>query len=192
MADEIPLGMRSNRILSMFLDHALMTILALIILSPWMISYSNRLDEAAADATVAYFPQWATLLLSIGLGLYLNKDLRKAQSFAKMMFGFRIVDNKSGELASPMQCMIRNLTAPFFLFEVLILWISPERRIGDFLAGTRLIIDQKQDLSHRPRVIQAIIAVVLAVALSYTMVEMSAKGVKRLAESPAMQRPAPE
>jgi len=192
MADEIPEGMRSNRILSMFLDHALMTILALIILSPWMISYSNRLEEAATDASVAYFPQWAVLLLSIGLGLYLNKDLRKGQSFAKMMFGFRIVDHKSGDIASPMQCMIRNLTAPLFLFEVLILWISPERRIGDFLAGTRLIIDQKQDLEHRPRVIQAIIALSLAIVLSYTMIEISSEGLKRIAESPAMQMPAPE
>jgi hypothetical protein len=41
--------------------------------------------------------------------------------------------------------MLRNLTAPIFPFELPFVLLNPERRIGDFIAGTKLIKVDKSD-----------------------------------------------
>ena len=69
----------------------------------------------------------------------INKDFFKGRSVAKRIYGYQIIDNKTEIVASEMKCMIRNITLIVWPLEALIALIYPNRRLGDFIAGTRLI-----------------------------------------------------
>ena len=76
---------------------------------------------------------------AIGFAFYFCKDCINGQSFAKRILKLQVVDNTSGEAASPLKCVIRNIFISVWPLEVLVTLISPSRRMGDFLAGTRVI-----------------------------------------------------
>lgn len=69
----------------------------------------------------------------------LNKDLCNGRSIAKRIYGFQIIDVKTNKVASDYKCMLRNVTIVFFPLEVVVTIVNNERRIGDLLAGTKLI-----------------------------------------------------
>jgi uncharacterized RDD family membrane protein YckC len=83
----------------------------------------------------------------------INKDFFGGQSVVKRMFGFRVVDVRTLEPASEFKCMIRNVTAPMWPIEAIVLLISPQRRIGDFIAGTKVV---KVDASDPQQILQEI------------------------------------
>lgn len=163
-------GIRSNRLLSMFLDHALMTIVMMMALSPWMIGLSNRLDTADPSQPFFYMPDWAMALWALGGSLYLNKDIRRGQSFAKQMFGFRVVDSRTGGEAGPFRLFIRNLTAIIFPIEIALLLRDPSRRLGDMIAGTKLVLSDSADefpLSSTAKIISSLaLAFILTLAMT--------------------------
>ena len=49
-----------------------------------------------------------------------------------------VVDIKTGKVASALKCFVRNLTIAIWPIEAIVVLISPSRRIGDYLAGTRV------------------------------------------------------
>lgn len=51
---------------------------------------------------------WAYLGI-LGLALYFCKDIINGRSLAKRLLKLQVVDNTTGEVASPMQCFVRNL-----------------------------------------------------------------------------------
>ena len=75
----------------------------------------------------------------------INKDFYNGKSVAKRIHGYQIIDNKTNLAASEMQCMTRNLTMIIWPLEGLITLFNPSRRLGDFIAGTKLIDSDKQD-----------------------------------------------
>jgi uncharacterized RDD family membrane protein YckC len=75
----------------------------------------------------------------------LNKDFYGGQSVVNRLWGYKVVDNKTGNSPGQFKCMLRNLTAPFFPFELPFVLLNPERRLGDFIAGTKLIKVDKSD-----------------------------------------------
>ena len=77
--------------------------------------------------------------------LLLNKDIFSARSVAKRQYGYQIVSLKTNEPASELQCVIRNSTGVIWPVEVLVTMFSPTRRLGDLLAGTKLIDKEKED-----------------------------------------------
>jgi uncharacterized RDD family membrane protein YckC len=77
--------------------------------------------------------------------MILNKDSFKGRSFAKRKYGYQIIDNKTNIMASPFQCVIRNITMIFWPIEAIIALINPSRRIGDLVAGTRVIDHEKEN-----------------------------------------------
>lgn len=79
--------------------------------------------------------------------IYLNKDFLNGRSPAKRILGYQVLDRKTEEPASELQCFIRNLTiCLIWPIEVIVGLISPERRIGDFLANTKVIVAEKKKI----------------------------------------------
>ena len=83
---------------------------------------------------------------TIGYGIFmfliLNKDFYDSRSIGKRISGYKVVD-KRGLSASKIQCLIRNITIFLWPIEVALLLINPSRRLGDFIAGTKVIESDK-------------------------------------------------
>lgn len=99
--------------------------------------------------------------------LFLNKDIFFGKSIGKSFVGLMVVSSKTGIPASPIRCMIRNLFILIWPIEVLMLFFSPERRIGDFVAGTRVAESTKIDRETKLRSVQVILSLVSAFILVY-------------------------
>jgi hypothetical protein len=69
----------------------------------------------------------------------INKDYFNAQSPVHRLLGFKVIDNSTQEPASKLKCMLRNITIVFWPIEVPFLLFSPQRRLGDLIASTKLI-----------------------------------------------------
>jgi uncharacterized RDD family membrane protein YckC len=130
---------RIHRISSMLLDHLILTFL---IVPPAIITtiIGQQIDLEIGSKTNA------TMFLSM-LFIYLNKDFWKGKSPAKRILGYQIIDKKTERAASELQCFIRNLTiCVAWPLEVIVTLINPKRRIGDFIANTKVISSQKEKL----------------------------------------------
>ena len=77
--------------------------------------------------------------------LILNKDFYNAKSVAKRHFGYQIVDLKTNCPANEFQCVIRNSTMIIWPVEVIASMFNSKRRLGDLIAGTKLIDIDKED-----------------------------------------------
>jgi len=77
--------------------------------------------------------------------LILNKDFYKAKSIAKRHFGYQVIDLKTNRPANEIRCVIRNSTIIIWPLEVIALMFNSKRRIGDLIAGTKLIEAETED-----------------------------------------------
>ena len=122
----------------MILDHVVMTmvlmpIFVIFFLIGLLLSNLNNAD---------FFLTSNTLLLAflfIPYIIYFAKDSFRGKSFAKRLIGLQVVDQSSGQAATALKCFIRNLTILIWPLEVVITLFSPERRLGDLIAGTRVV-----------------------------------------------------
>ena len=77
--------------------------------------------------------------------LAMNKDFLNGKSLGKRIFNIQVQD-LNNNIANEWKSSLRNLL--FVIpFEVFFTLISPNRRIGDYLAGTKIEIDSKFKLS---------------------------------------------
>lgn len=124
------------RLVLMLVDHFAMTfvIMGLGLLTFGMVFLIELIED----------DHW-TLIIVLGImvplmfSVYLNKDALNGQSPAKRILKFQVIDHKSHEVASPLQCLIRNLFIPFWILEIPFVLINPERKLGDLIAGTRIV-----------------------------------------------------
>jgi hypothetical protein len=74
-----------------------------------------------------------------------------------------VINNTSGEVASPLRCLVRNLFCILWPVELIMVLVNPTRRIGDYVAGTAVMRYQK-DLSpsRRNNIGQLLLAFVIA------------------------------
>jgi uncharacterized RDD family membrane protein YckC len=70
--------------------------------------------------------------------LYLNKDFLFGKSIAKRIIGLQVIDNRNNQPADEFKCFLRNMTIPLYPLEVLVTLFTPDRRIGDWIANTRV------------------------------------------------------
>ena len=82
-----------------------------------------------------------------------SKDFFNGQSIVNRHWGYQVIDIKTGTPPNPFKSMLRNLTAPLIPFELLFALINPERRLGDLVAGTKLI---KVDRTNPELILQEI------------------------------------
>ncbi len=132
------INFRFHRISSMLLDHFIMTmvmvppmILVIILLSQQVLRFND------ASRSLVFFPL---------MFIYLNKDFFKGKSPAKRLLGYQVVNAKTEQPATELQCFIRNLTiAIAWPLEVIVGYINPQRRIGD-IANTKVVSSKKEHL----------------------------------------------
>jgi uncharacterized RDD family membrane protein YckC len=130
---------RLRRISSMLLDHFIMCIL---IVPPAIIMtiMSEKLGQKMNDG-MGFFVFFLLVFV------YLNKDFFKGKSPAKRILGFQVINRKTEKPATELQCFVRNLTiCVAWPLEVVIGFVNPERRIGDFIANTKVVESEKEKL----------------------------------------------
>jgi hypothetical protein len=123
-----------TRLVSMLTDHFIMTILAMIIWAPAFFIQMMSIQHSF---------QPDDLFMAFGAGIafsvYLNKDIYLGQSIGKRLLRFKLINKKTGELAGPLRCLVRNLTLIFWPIEVIMALVNVHQRLGDYIAGTELV-----------------------------------------------------
>lgn len=120
------------RLASMLLDHIFMCIILIV-----PIVVLNLLSSGQDDNGLGPVVQLALVGLLV---LYFLKDSFDGRSLAKRITKLRVVNNTTGETASAARCFVRNIFIIIWPIELLISVFSPQRRIGDFVAGTKVIV----------------------------------------------------
>ncbi|AXT50595.1 hypothetical protein D1818_07020 [Aquimarina sp. BL5] len=127
---------RINRVLSMLLDHFIMCLLIVplgILIGVLAFQFGQNFNKLTGIG-----------LFSIPMFVYFNKDFLRAKSLAKRLMGYQIIDVKTNKPANELQCFIRNLTIIVWPIEVVVGLINPKRRVGDFIANTKVINSKKE------------------------------------------------
>lgn len=101
--------------------------------------------------------------------LCFNKDCYLGQSIGKRLLRFQVLDIKTGRPASAMRCLVRNLTILIWPVELIMAIINVERRLGDFMAGTRLA-NYETVLVEKPNWGLILGAVVIGMVFTYVVV----------------------
>lgn len=131
MNKRIPVGLR---LLSMLIDHAIMTLIIVILVAPFVWKEYN--------SGVVSFNSSSGLMALLGMLLYFGKDSFGGRSLAKRLLKLKVVDNNSGETANLIKCFVRNIFCVIWPVEIIITLNTPNRRIGDFVAGTRVVMNE--------------------------------------------------
>jgi len=125
------------RLGSIFLDHCIMTMICLIFFIPFMIqaiasgmTISHEQNGLPGLTGIGYY------LAVLGFALYFCKDCINGRSIAKRITGLQTLDYRTGQVATPLKCFIRNLSCIIWPVELIAVLVNPQRRLGDRLAGT--------------------------------------------------------
>lgn len=155
---------------SMILDLFIMTMIAMIFFIPGMISgFANAFTISHEQTNPDIFGGMSYFGL-IGFAIYFCKDCVNGRSIAKRILKLQIVDNTTGQVASPLKCFVRNIFCILWPIEAIVALINPSRRIGDQVAGTRLIIfDQALE---QPKLNFGQIAIALGLAYGFMIIVM--------------------
>jgi uncharacterized RDD family membrane protein YckC len=149
-----------KRLTSMLADHFIMCMIATAFAIPFMIStFSTSSFQNLTELTAS------TYIELIGFALYFNKDCINGQSIAKRLLKLQIIDIKTENVASPLQCFVRNIFCILWPIEVIVTLVNPTRRIGDRVAGTKVIvvnIPKKESLNY--------IQIALSLILGYGLI----------------------
>jgi uncharacterized RDD family membrane protein YckC len=124
----------------MLLDHFFMTMIATVFFIPGMISgFSDAFKVSHEQTNPNFMGGTFGYIGMFGFALYFCKDILNGRSIAKRILKLQVVDNTTGQPASPLKCFVRNLLCVLWPIEVIVAMTNPERRLGDRIAGTKLI-----------------------------------------------------
>jgi uncharacterized RDD family membrane protein YckC len=129
-----------TRLMAMILDHFFMTLVAMIFFLPGIIaniSATIKISHEPADFNFMSGPMMYISML--GFVLYFCKDVINGRSIAKRILKLQVVDNRTGQVATPLQCLIRNIFCILWPIEVFVAISNTSRRLGDRVAGTKLV-----------------------------------------------------
>jgi uncharacterized RDD family membrane protein YckC len=127
------------RIGAMALDYFIMSIIAMLFFIPMvfrMIStaVSGELEENPMEMfSIPYL-----FIACFGACSIYLKDSFAGRSPAKRILGLQIINEKTNLPAGPLRCFARNLFIIMWPVEFIMALINPEKRLGDYVAGTRL------------------------------------------------------
>ena len=132
--EKVTIGLR---LASMLVDHFAMTFIMMIIVMPgFAISMFNAFNQDHNPNSSIF--GGISFMFAFGFSAYFNKDIFNGRSPAKRILKMQVIDNKTGKVANPLKCLVRNLTIPLWPLEVIFVLIDPKRRLGDKIAGTRI------------------------------------------------------
>jgi uncharacterized RDD family membrane protein YckC len=160
-----------TRLGSMVIDHFIMTIIAVLFFIPGMISvFAEAGRDPHAQSDFEFFNDKNMYVFLIGLALYFCKDCIHGRSIAKRILGLQVVDNSTGAEASPVKCVVRNLFCIIWPIEVIAVVVNPQRRLGDMVAGTTVVMFDKA--APRPGLNSGQIAFSLIIAYGFMLLLM--------------------
>lgn len=140
-----------TRLGSMLMDHFFMTMIAMIFAIPGMIStFANAFEVTHEQESLDLMGGPFFYINLFGFALYLCKDCINGQSLAKRLLTLQVVDNETGLPASPIKCFIRNITLVLWPIEAVVALSNTSRRLGDRIAGTKLVVYDKA--AEQPKV----------------------------------------
>lgn len=121
-----------QRLIAALTDHFIMTAVIAVFALPLMMKEftSNKFDRS--DGVLDY-------LFDAGFALYFCKDCIYGQSIAKRLFKQQVINHKTGGIAGPLRCFVRDILLLIWPIEFITLLISPTRRLGDRIAGTQVV-----------------------------------------------------
>lgn len=79
------------------------------------------------------------LLSALIITLLLCKDCINGQSVGKRIMKIQVVDEKSKTEISNIRSIVRNTFVIFWIVEVVVLFISKDKRIGDYVTKTEVV-----------------------------------------------------
>lgn len=175
--EKVTIGLR---LASMLIDHIAMVFIILISTIPgFIISMFSAFNLDHAPSSYGF--NGILFLFVFGFSIYFNKDIFNGQSPAKRILKIQVIDNKTGQAASPLKCLVRNLTIPLWPIEGIFVLIDPTRRLGDKIAGTRIDYIEKHEkkkIDWSKFIIALLIAVGFSTLLAYIslpLTQMSSK-----------------
>ncbi|MBX7156410.1 MAG: RDD family protein [Candidatus Kapaibacterium sp.] len=156
------------RIGTMVLDHFIMTFITVIFAIPFVAELSMNLlaNKENSTPTIGFEIGIGMYIACLGYALYFCKDAINGRSPAKRILKLQVVNAGNGEVATPIRCLVRNLTCIIWPIEVIVALIRPERRLGDLIAGTR--IENFDPDKHVTKV--SIPQVLISIIISYALV----------------------
>lgn len=133
-----------KRLNSSLLDFSFMIGLFFPLFLLWFVSFfftilSTNEVNAYTPLGIGFIPFLISTLVLI------NKDFYNAKSIGKREYGYQIVDVKTNSPASEFKCALRNLTLMIWPLEVLAIMSNPKKRIGDYIAGTKIIDSNREN-----------------------------------------------
>jgi uncharacterized RDD family membrane protein YckC len=129
-----------TRLGAMLLDHVFMTIVAMVFFLPTMISGFSDAFKVSHEQTDFNFMEGPMKYIGLfGFVLYFCKDIINGRSIAKRILKLQVVDNKTGQVATPLQCFVRDIFCVLWIVEVIVAMANTSQRIGDRVAGTKLV-----------------------------------------------------
>lgn len=128
-----------TRVLSMFLDYTVMIIVAMIFFIPKMLSDTSMSLDVTHHQKSQEILGLSAYLGLIGLALFFCKDSIGGQSIIKRLLKLQIIEKRSGKVASPIRCLVRNLFFVIWPVELIMTIVNPSRRLGDMVAGTLVV-----------------------------------------------------
>ena len=129
-----------TRLGEMLLDHFFMTMIAMVFFIPGMISgFSDAFKVSHEQTNPDFMGGTFGYIGMFGLALYFCKDIFNGRSIAKRILKLQVVDNTTGQVASPLKCFIRDIFCVLWPIEVIVAIINTNRRLGDRIAGTKLV-----------------------------------------------------
>ncbi|WP_289056136.1 RDD family protein [Carboxylicivirga marina] len=172
--DKVNIGLR---LASMLVDHFAMTFIIMFIVMPgFAVSMFDSLNLDHDPSSFGF--GGLSFLFAFGFSAYFNKDIFNGRSPAKRILKLQVIDNKTGQVANSLKCLVRNLTIPLWPLEVIFVLINPKRRLGDRIAGTRIDYvenPEKAKLDWSKFTIALLIAVIFSFLISLPFTHMSSK-----------------
>lgn len=128
-------------------------------------------------------------LMGLFGSLYLNKDCIRGRAPGKRLMLHVIVNYQTNEVASPVRCLIRSVTM-FLLspIEVVVILFSPNRRIGDYIAGTE-VVNYDETIKGERDYKQIMLAIAYGIVATAFLILVQIVWAAVLDDTPIMEHP---
>lgn len=160
---------RTIRLASMLVDHFVMSMLAVVFGLPvFTLEMFSGFDGNPVSSFVESMGP-LEYISYIGFALYFCKDCLHGRSVAKRIFKLQVVNNDTGMAASPLSCLIRNLLGLLWPIEVVVSFFNTSRRLGDRIAGTKLVVYDNSKVELQVKTPQIIFSLILGYAFMFAL-----------------------
>ena len=161
--NDITIGIR---LASMLVDHFIMCFAMFIPILPFMVIGMKNAFSISHEQT-SMEPTFMIYGFIFGFALYFNKDFFDGRSPAKRILKTQVINNKNGEVAGPLRCLLRNLTIPLWPLEAIFILINPQRRLGDYIAGTRIEPYDPENIKKKKEIKDYILPIAIGLVFTY-------------------------